>query len=347
MHPRSKGNFVYSFDGNIPFDLIMTFEGILLSPFKGTGQLSPSMGWTRLLVHGVPVWDENGEFFSPEEILEEVKAMPGLKKAHFAMTPRWLKPLGAIDYEYSTLTFAISDPDGSITNTLMRGRAAIFGKEIVIKRWVDKPLLIQCSHCHALGHSKVFKACRLAKDSVKCHICGGAHKSEQHNQRCPRLHTVAGICDCKHFKCLNCQKTGHDCRNKLCPARDLFRPRASHRPRRPRGKGKAREVAREEAVGEEPPVGEASQATNDVDDDGDLYDLPPPPSPRTRPQPRIVLPSTSADNPPRPRNAGNGAVEGGGNTELPEPLDIVIPDAEPVAYSPSRPQSGAATLTMI
>ncbi len=33
IHPRSRGNFVYSFDSNIPFDLIATYEHILLSPF--------------------------------------------------------------------------------------------------------------------------------------------------------------------------------------------------------------------------------------------------------------------------------------------------------------------------
>jgi hypothetical protein len=60
IHPRSKGNFVYSFDGNVPFDLISTYEHILLAPFRGSGKLSPSMGWTRLLAHGVPVWHDDG-----------------------------------------------------------------------------------------------------------------------------------------------------------------------------------------------------------------------------------------------------------------------------------------------
>lgn len=44
VHPRSRGNFVYSFDGNIPFDIIESYERILLAPFFGSGKLSPSMG---------------------------------------------------------------------------------------------------------------------------------------------------------------------------------------------------------------------------------------------------------------------------------------------------------------
>ena len=132
-HPRSKGNFVYSFDGNISFDIIKSYERMLLAPFHGTGKLSPSMGWTRLLAHGVPVHDENGEPTGPEELLKEVKLMPGLKKAHFAMPPRWLKPMEHILTDYFTITFAISDPDGSFTNTLLKGRAALFGKEVAIQ----------------------------------------------------------------------------------------------------------------------------------------------------------------------------------------------------------------------
>jgi hypothetical protein len=249
------------------------------------------MGWTRLLAHGVPVWDEDNEAFTPEAMLNEVRAMPGLKKAHFAMAPRWLKPVEAIDGLYSTMTFAISDPDGTITRTLLGGRAATFGKEVIIQRWVDKPLLVQCSHCHTLGHTKVSKACRLAKDSVKCYRCGGPHQSERHDQECNRKHAVAGICDCSHFKCINCLKTGHDCRNKRCPARDLFRPRSGHKPKRNKGKGRERETD----VEEEPIAGPSNAGPTNtpideiMDPDDDLYHPAPLPPNPTRPQIRAGL----------------------------------------------------------
>ena len=110
--------------------------------------------------------------------------MPGLKKAFFAMQPRWLRPVERITTAYSTITFAISDPDGSITNTLLDNRAALFGKEVTVSKWIDKPILIQCSLCHALGHNKASRACPLGKDSVKCYKCGGTHKSENHDHHC-------------------------------------------------------------------------------------------------------------------------------------------------------------------
>jgi hypothetical protein len=360
IHPRSKGNFVYSFDGNVPFDLIATYEHILLSPFRGSGKLSPSMGWTRLLAHGVPVWDDNEWMnFGPEALLREVKAMPGLKKAHFAMPPRWLKPLDRITTDYSTITFAISDPDGTITSKLLTGRAALFGKEVVIQRWIDKPALVQCSHCHALGHIRSSRSCPLGRDSVKCHICGGAHLSDKHNQNCTRKHTVAGICDCTHFKCLNCHKVGHTCRNSRCPARDLFRPRPSRGPRRSRGKGKEKEIF----TADGPTVVTHPTVTIEdlLDTDGDLYDPPPLPLNPTGPQIRTALHDKriadiyNNNNQSMEIDSGNTGLLSYDANEFPEALNSEPSEvnqasnavAGPSNYSPSRLAFGVAQQSLI
>lgn len=295
--------------------------------------------------------------------------MPGLKRAHLAMPPRWLKPVDRIESEYSTITFAISDPDGTITSKLLAGRAAIFGKEVIIQRWVDKPALVQCSHCHALGHIKTSKSCTLARDSVKCHRCGGAHLSDRHDQSCPRKHMVAGICDCQHFKCLNCHKTGHTCRDTCCPARDLFHPCQSRRPRKPKDKGKERE----QPTAEDPalaPANVAAAPTNTtieelLDPDGDLYDPPPLPPNPTRPQVRSALHDKSMAN---LLNHYDQSMEvDSGNNEawssaaystnrFPEALNVCGParpteaantDTQLIDYSPSRPQLGVASSSLI
>jgi hypothetical protein len=238
INPRSKGNFVYSFDGNVPFDIIKSYEYILLAPLGGVGELCPSMGWTRFLANGVPTWEEDQATpFSMDALLGEVRTLPGLKKAYFAMQPRWLIHPECIHTDYSSVTFAVSDPDGSISATLINSRAALFGKEVTIRKWIDKPAFIQCSRCHTLGHNKASRVCTLSKDSVRCHKCGGTHSSEEHDKRCPKKHQVAGICDCKH-KCLNCHNYGHDCRDPRCPARDQYRPRNARKPRK--GKDKVR-----------------------------------------------------------------------------------------------------------
>jgi hypothetical protein len=241
ISPRSKGNFVFSFDGNVPFDIIKSYEHILLSPLGNTGELCPSMGWTRFLANGVPVYDDEDLPFDTSALLEEVRLLPGMKKVFFAMHPRWLTHPDRIYTPYSSITFAISDPDGSISSTLINNRAALFGKEVTIRKWIDKPAFIQCSRCHVLGHNKASRVCALSKDSVRCHICGSAHPSEDHDKRCPKKHAVAGICDCKR-KCLNCHNFGHDSRDPRCPARDQYRPRPARKPRKGKDRAKPLEL---------------------------------------------------------------------------------------------------------
>jgi len=275
VQPRSKGNFVYSFDGNIPFNQITPYEHILLAPFKGYGQLCPSLGWTRLIMHGVPFRDDLGIIFGPGTLIQETQTLPGLKKAYFAMPPRWLKPAESINSDYSSITFAISDPDGSISSKLMQGRMALFGKEVTVKHWVDKPVLVQCSRCHALGHTKASKVCPLSANSFKCFRCGGAHRSEEHNQKCPWKHAVAGVCDCSHLKCLNCQGTDHHCRDAKCPARSLFCPNTARKNRRAREKGKQKVADLMPAEGTE--LWEEQHINAGYDSDDELFNHPPSP----------------------------------------------------------------------
>ena len=359
-HPRSKGNFVYSFDGNISFDVILSYERMLLAPFHGTGKLSPSMGWTRLLAHGVPVFGEYYNPTGPEELLKEVRMMPGLKKAHFAMPPRWLKPVHSISTDYSTITFAISDPDGTATNTLMKGRAALFGKEVEIQKWIDKPTLVQCSHCHALSHIRTSRACPLGKNAVKCYICGGAHQSEAHNQKCPRKHKDAGFCDCNHFKCINCHQTGHNAKDTRCPARELYRPRTKRRTKANKNKGKEGDWE----PGREPVATPTNHAgayiTEDTDED--LYQATPnPPNPTSR-QARTEKHHMSCDNICDRYDSDlwmeTEGASGSGNgldydrVEFPEawndlePMDAEFATIRHINYSPSRPQGDVANVNL-
>jgi hypothetical protein len=112
--PRSKGNFVYVFQGNVPFHFLQSFEEFLVSPFPGGGQLSPSIGWTKFVVHNVPVVDDEQTIFGPDVLEKEVRSLAGLKKVFFTQMPCWLIPVDCMMSFYSALTFAISDPDGSM-----------------------------------------------------------------------------------------------------------------------------------------------------------------------------------------------------------------------------------------
>ncbi|KAI0266576.1 hypothetical protein BGY98DRAFT_939096 [Russula aff. rugulosa BPL654] len=142
---RSKGNFVFTMRGQIDFSTIQKFERFLTSPFPGGSQLCPNQGWTKLLAHGVPVMDNNDNVFGPDDLLKETRTMTGLRNAYFSSPPHWIKPVQNMSSCYSSLTFAFSDPDGSITKQLMSSQQALFGKRIQIEsvadaiRWVMRP----------------------------------------------------------------------------------------------------------------------------------------------------------------------------------------------------------------
>ena len=358
ISPCSKGNFVYSFDGNVPFDVIQSYEHILLAPFGGHGVLCPSMGWTRFLANGVPVWDDDDSPFSPGELLEEVRTLPGLKKAFFAMQPRWLTHVDRISSLYSSVTFAISDPDGTISNTLLNNRAALFGKEVAVRKWIDKPAFIQSSRCHALGHNKASRVCTLSKDSVRCYICGGAHPAEDHHKLCPKKHNVVGICDCKR-RCLNCHNFGHNCKDQKCPTRDQYRPKNTRKPKAkskppPRDMDGLYSWENELGWGEEDRHGDWNEEQYGADPEDPLGNFPPELPPTLAPMHTTDPTSVPAPKPTHVSPSGSQIMNvdydledpfTGRPTSQDEPLAGWEPPRVPLPvhkdYSPSHPQGDA------
>ena len=67
---KSRGNFVYTLAREVPFTTIQSYESLLIAPFPGPSQLCPSLGWVRLLVHGVPTMDNS--IRGPDSLLKEV-----------------------------------------------------------------------------------------------------------------------------------------------------------------------------------------------------------------------------------------------------------------------------------
>ena len=158
---HSQGNFVFTMRGNIDFTTIQKFEHFLTKPFLSGCQLCPNQGWTKLLAHSIPVFNNKDTASGPDDLLDEVWTMTGLQEVYFSSPPHWVKPVQSMTSCYSSLTFAFSDPNGLITRNLMDTKQALFGKQVTIERWVNKPPLMQCSRCHTLGHNAASPACHL------------------------------------------------------------------------------------------------------------------------------------------------------------------------------------------
>ena len=230
---KSKGNFIYTLAGEVPFAIIQMYERLLVPPFLGTTQLCPSLGWTRLLAHSIPTMAE--DIRGPEALLKEIQSLPGLANVYFALQPNWVRPVERLQGPYSSISFAFSDPDGTISSKLLTGKHGLFSKEARIEKWLDKPPLVQCSRCHALGHTANLHQCPIPKGDFRCAKCGGAHTTDSHARLCRGCHAIAGVYNCK-LPCLNCSSSNHDCKSHKCPAWDNFRSQCC----KPTDKGKGR-----------------------------------------------------------------------------------------------------------
>lgn len=83
VHPRSKGNFVFSFDGCIRFDKILSYETSSLNLSMAQGNSARQWVGGASSSTESPTWDEEAwVLFGPQALLEEYRTLPSLKKGH-------------------------------------------------------------------------------------------------------------------------------------------------------------------------------------------------------------------------------------------------------------------------
>jgi hypothetical protein len=204
----SSANFMLTFIGTIPYVDILKESQILTQAFP-RALLVPSTGLSKVTFNGVPTRDPDmTKFYTDQQLLSEVLHNPICTKLHFILQPCWLRPTQPSTGPLSSFSFTFLDPDGSITQAMARSHLAMFGKAITFKKWQVRPPILQCSHCHKLGHQGLH--CQLPKDAWCCYLCGGNHCAGKHPQKCKRVsnHSTPDACDCP-LECITCKEPGH------------------------------------------------------------------------------------------------------------------------------------------
>ena len=186
--------------------------------------LAPVGGWSRILLTGIPTSNSDGKIYSEAELEAALRLNPIFEGIQFVMPPRWLLCPEDISSNYASLTFSVHDPEGSLTKSILQAPIGAFGAHALAHRFESRPPLHQCARCHRLGHTASDAICQLKRDAVRCHLCGGAHPSQEHPTKCRHSakHHEHGICDCP-IKCINCRKEGHHALDITCPDRAQFR----------------------------------------------------------------------------------------------------------------------------
>ncbi|KAH8986976.1 hypothetical protein EDB86DRAFT_3082567 [Lactarius hatsudake] len=215
-------NFVYTFKGQIPFKSIYPLRDVLVKPLMA-GQLVPNKGWTHGQIRDTNTSDGSGQIYTNERLELELRRNPAFEDAIFCIAPHWQGSRHTVSSNpRGTVAFAYVDEDGSITAQARRDGIFLFNEKTNFVPVGDSPTIIMCGRCHRIGHATDSPACPLPVNALRCHICGGAHHSDDHAAHCPKPHDKVGECRCL-FPCLNC-KGNHNARSPRCPLKKGFAP---------------------------------------------------------------------------------------------------------------------------
>jgi hypothetical protein len=228
---EKTGNFVFRFAGNLSPQIISSYRESLCSHFPASKSacVVPTTGWTWVQFRGVDIARREGDseiIYTLEELQTAIRANPCFNDTTFCVHPHWQGNPANFRGPAATVIAVILDVDNSTCQRASSEGVCMFSRRIKFVRAGASPSLVQCSHCHEIGHYYTSPKCRWT--TSRCYRCGGSHDARDHDFECKKQHKVVGVCDCVP-KCFLCKNSGHHAREKGCPVRGDFVP-----PRLPR-----------------------------------------------------------------------------------------------------------------
>jgi len=173
-----SSNFVLTFAGQLSIDEIFRLRGTLLSPFQPGASLVPQRGFTRIILHSIPVVRTNGVIPSSEELTAELGVNPVCQNLRIVSPPKWIRTSIEPEKHHSSVLFSIIDESGAALAQILQDPPFLYGAQSVAEWFNSLPLARQCDRCHRLGHS--VERCWFSKSSIICPLCGGPHAAKDH-----------------------------------------------------------------------------------------------------------------------------------------------------------------------
>ena len=220
-------NFVLVFAGQPTNDQVYKYRAILTAPFGPGAHLVPQKGYVRMQLHSVPLTrGSNGRPVSTSTLMSEIKRNPVCDDILFMNAPTWVIRNESPSKTHVSVTFAMIDEDGSITQWLIRYPPSLFGATTTAKKRVPLPLITQCARCHMLGHS--VNRCKITRGAIICPLCSKDHRACDHHIKCAKApHHGSITCNCPP-SCINCARAGkspkgHTALDTSCPLQKAFK----------------------------------------------------------------------------------------------------------------------------
>ena len=181
-----------------------------------------------MILHGVPlIRSQSGTPVPASGLIAEIKQNPVCADVLFVNPPTWVIRNDSPDKTHASVTFAMIDEDGSITQRLIKHPPSLFGATTTAQKRTTLPAIAQCARCHMLGHSVT--RCRVTRGSTICPLCGKGHRAQDHHVKCEKApHHGSITCNCPPF-CINCERAkkgnprGHTALDARCPLRKAYK----------------------------------------------------------------------------------------------------------------------------
>jgi hypothetical protein len=174
-------------------------------------------GWTWVQLRGVDIARLEGDskiVHTGSELMTVLRANPCFNNVPFCVSPHWQGNPANFKGRAATVIAVILDKDNLVCQRVSSEGVCMFSRQVKFVHTGSSPLLVQCSHCHEIGHYYTSPKCKWT--TSRCYRCGGNHDARDHSFECKKSHKVVGVCDCTP-KCILCKGTGHHAREKQCP----------------------------------------------------------------------------------------------------------------------------------
>ena len=144
----TSANFILIFNGTPGNLAVMQCRSVFFDFFGRDCVIVPQQGYSRVLLHSVPlVRDDSGFLASSESLTQELSRNFLYRDLIFFCPPRWLKADVPPEAAYGSVVVTFLDDDGSRTRNILQTPVYMFGGRAQACKFNPLPLLQQCDRC--------------------------------------------------------------------------------------------------------------------------------------------------------------------------------------------------------